>query len=381
MSDDPFRKAQDEYFKLRGQLDAKKLSREDFEASLHQLRVQDAQGRYWMPGAETGDWYVYDGTKWVPGKPPEGGAAGVVAATAAPPPTSAKSSGGNSGKILATLLAAIIALALLIGGYLFASSQGLLPGQKNTSSGAITPILPLTTPTRAGTRAAVQPSVQATANVVVPTVTAAQTELVVATLLPTVAATESGGPTAATTIPTLEPVQTAAPTPTVATPIPVTVARPTSQPTASIPTITRQPTATPTSAPTNTPEPNFPPNVYVTNIVTNPSAPLRNQPIGFTATFLNTTGETRGFNWLIQIYDPNKAGGNKRFGESNILGINVPPGTNEFSVTYPGVKGPGGCISLYAQAEWVNDEGFRTPFSNTDGSVKQLNFDVCPTPP
>jgi len=33
--------------------------------------IQDEQGRWWMIGYETGQWYYHDGTKWVRGEPPQ----------------------------------------------------------------------------------------------------------------------------------------------------------------------------------------------------------------------------------------------------------------------------------------------------------------------
>ena len=70
MSADQFRRAEDEYFRLKGQFAAGRITPEQFEAAIKNLMVQDAQGRYWMLGPDTGKWYVHDGTTWVEAQPP-----------------------------------------------------------------------------------------------------------------------------------------------------------------------------------------------------------------------------------------------------------------------------------------------------------------------
>lgn len=60
-----FQRAEDEFFKLKGQVAAGRITQAQFEEQLRALVVQDAQGRYWMLGADSGKWYVHDGTSWV----------------------------------------------------------------------------------------------------------------------------------------------------------------------------------------------------------------------------------------------------------------------------------------------------------------------------
>ncbi|MGB8648444.1 MAG: hypothetical protein WCF84_24625 [Anaerolineae bacterium] len=69
---DQFRRAEDQYYALRGRLAAGWITREQFETALKQLMLQDSQGRYWMIGMESGGWYVYDGQRWVEAVPPIG---------------------------------------------------------------------------------------------------------------------------------------------------------------------------------------------------------------------------------------------------------------------------------------------------------------------
>ncbi|MDE3092139.1 MAG: hypothetical protein KGJ80_22420, partial [Chloroflexota bacterium] len=64
-SADPFKRAEDAYFRLKGQLATRRITREQFNATLKQLMVRDAQGRWWMLGAESGKWSVYDGKFWI----------------------------------------------------------------------------------------------------------------------------------------------------------------------------------------------------------------------------------------------------------------------------------------------------------------------------
>lgn len=64
-----YKRAEDEYFKLKGQLSTGRITQEQFEAKLHDLMVQDGQGRYWMLGADTAKWYRHDGETWTEAQP------------------------------------------------------------------------------------------------------------------------------------------------------------------------------------------------------------------------------------------------------------------------------------------------------------------------
>jgi hypothetical protein len=55
--------------KLKAQYDAGDLSEADFKARLQNLMLQDEEGRWWMIGYESGQWYVHDGQAWVRGEP------------------------------------------------------------------------------------------------------------------------------------------------------------------------------------------------------------------------------------------------------------------------------------------------------------------------
>lgn len=66
-----FAEIEAEYRKLKAQYDAGTFSEADFKARLQDLMIEDEQGRWWIIGYETGQWYVSEGEQWVPGEPPE----------------------------------------------------------------------------------------------------------------------------------------------------------------------------------------------------------------------------------------------------------------------------------------------------------------------
>lgn len=68
--DGRFRDVEAQYAALKAQLSAGQMTREQFEAALQAQMILDAQGRYWMIGAESGRWYVHDGQNWVQQDPP-----------------------------------------------------------------------------------------------------------------------------------------------------------------------------------------------------------------------------------------------------------------------------------------------------------------------
>lgn len=67
--EDRFRKLEDEYFRLKGQLAAGRITQDQFQKALSDLMIQDAQGRYWMLGLDSAKWNYHDGAKWVEADP------------------------------------------------------------------------------------------------------------------------------------------------------------------------------------------------------------------------------------------------------------------------------------------------------------------------
>ncbi len=378
---DRYKHAEEEYFKLRGQFDTGRITQEQFDEKLRELMIQDANGRYWMIGADSGKWYFYDGAKWVQGEPYVGAsppplAAPVEALPAAPPSLPSANVPASQLAFIQPpptasarsfpLVPILILLALVVLGIVaflvFQNRERIFVAQRPQ---AITPILPPTI-----TRA---PS--PTAGVIVPTTAPA-------TLAPT-----------ATAVPPAEVPTNAPPTDVPATNAPpVTIVVVTSEPSATpvlptlLPTATNvPPTVAPTKKPatatnvppTNTAVPSFPPNVYVTKIEYSSPA-KRNQNVTFTATFLNTTGGAANYPWLILLYDPEKTGNNKGFGESPATPITIPTGESKFSTTYIPVNGPGGCKNLYMRAGWKISAFDKPIFPNTSGDPVTVFFDVCP---
>ena len=82
-----FQRVEDEYFRLKGKYATGRLTEEAFDQALKDLMFQDSQGRYWMVGADTGEWYASDGGAWVKAQPP---ASATIAPRASPPVTPAE---------------------------------------------------------------------------------------------------------------------------------------------------------------------------------------------------------------------------------------------------------------------------------------------------
>jgi hypothetical protein len=66
---DRFQWVQQEYSRLRGQLASGAITQQQFEATVQQLAFQDAQGRHWMIGVDSGRWFVFTGQAWVEANP------------------------------------------------------------------------------------------------------------------------------------------------------------------------------------------------------------------------------------------------------------------------------------------------------------------------
>lgn len=371
-----FRQAQEKYFSLRGKFDTGHLSQEQFDAALRDLMLQDKQGRYWMIGADSGKWYYYDGAKWVADDPYPGASSETVPPprAAVPPPFTATSptppvvpapapppSDARAFPLVPILIGAALLLAAAVAFFLFLSRLETFIAQPPP----ITPILPATI-----TRAPSPTPLNAAQG--------AATALPPATLAPTQAALN---PTRAA--PTLA-MLTAPPPVTV---IVVTGAPPTDNAppvlvpsvTPLLPSATAPPSATETpivGAATSTPPVACPSGVCVSRITVSP-APKRNQPVTFTTTFVNATNETRYHNLVILVLDPNKTGSNKGFGESPALEVKVPPGTSDYSITYVVVTGPGGCISLYAQAADKLSPFDKPTLPSPEGAPYRADFEVC----
>lgn len=366
-----FQEAEKTYKDLRSQHSAGKVTDPDFEAQVNQLKVQDANGRWWQLGVRTGEWYYNDGQKWLKGKPPiapaqpvapsEDKPAPPVSAISAPPPTApaesapkeekterpsvmprglfaAKPEGSNGGGMSRPVLIGIIAvvavvvIALLVGGFLFV--QSFLGG--GTARATTTPTqVAIVAPTSA-------PIVVATAIPVatnIPAVTATLVITVANTVEPAVRATATRG---------------------------AVVAR----------------SATPTKAAAASATPAPPAGLYVTKIAIDRTIEA-NQPFAFRVTFFNnSSGPAHKDKWLILIYrktDIQDGVPEKSIGDTatKILDVPLAPATDILSDAYRlGVEGQPKCVYL-AEAYFIGDNNARVPITGTSGKRFQFEFQFC----
>jgi len=158
-SDNPFKKSEDEYFVLRGKRELGRITPAEFEAALHDLMLEDTQGRNWMLGVDSGKWFVHGGQSWVEADPYSVGAEGKRIASSRPTtlphetaqPTSISASQGvsnpnasavpqpkkGSGCVrigCTTILAIILVIAVASAALYFRIPQqlGLLPSAQRT---------------------------------------------------------------------------------------------------------------------------------------------------------------------------------------------------------------------------------------------------------
>ncbi|NIM58900.1 MAG: hypothetical protein GTO16_08165 [Candidatus Aminicenantes bacterium] len=57
------------FVKLKGKFRRGKISRQKFVDGLKKLRFMDNEGRFWMIGARSGKWYMFEGTDWIESNP------------------------------------------------------------------------------------------------------------------------------------------------------------------------------------------------------------------------------------------------------------------------------------------------------------------------
>lgn len=143
--DEKFRRAEDEYFILRGKLEASRITRDEFEAALKAQMVTDSQGRYWTLGIDSGKWYMHDGKDWVradPGAIPA--PVEPIAPTAnAPIPPTTPSRKSNRLPIVAAIGCLAIICLMAVAGIAYVV---LNPGAPRPTLAASAPSAPLATP-------------------------------------------------------------------------------------------------------------------------------------------------------------------------------------------------------------------------------------------
>ncbi len=389
-----FQEAEKTYQDLRAQYSAGKLNNADFEAEVSKLKVQDAEGRWWQIGVQSGDWYVHDGQKWSKSKPPALTAAPAVAAppsenpvtapTVAPVapngpkaagngPKTAPAKGAVTGKLAprffssapagrgtgglpTPVLIGIIGAVAVIGIVLIVVAYFVISGQ---GKGSGTPV--------AGT-----PRTPTTVAVVAPTSSAP--------LLPTLPPPPPTNPPVV--VPTVATTPTVAITATVAATSTVAISGTASTPAAPRATATKKPAPT-VAGPTATKVPNVPPGVYVTGLRLNPAKVDPGTAVTFAVTFLNTTNNLGPTPWLVKIFrceaactaDELKV--NRSVGETPRTSANIIGGTTELSVgmwTFTG----GGCNYVASPYYIDPSTGQVLPFPTTSGGDRlYFNFKTC----
>lgn len=328
-----FENAEREFLKLKGQLAAGRITSEQFDAALKDLIVEDAQGKFWMLGSDSGKWYVHDGQTWVEADPPElvESKSKVTAPPMTQPPP--KPASKPSGKMRMLVGTAIGGLFTLLVGIAVTWGQGALRSAL-LGDGA--------TPTRAIAFVTATPSIGRP----IPSATIASTTTPIVIIL---------------TQPSPMPSLSITPLPTVSLPMP-----------SETPTITFTPTALPA-----TPTIVLPPGLFVTSLRIEPTEPRRGQIIVFYPTFLNTATGEQNPRWLVYIYRRDNL--RASFGETAVLGTTIPVGASEQkSAANWRVSGLISCEDYVARVAWQDANKRSTPFNKADGSIYEFGFRVCP---
>jgi hypothetical protein len=320
-----FQNAEEQYYLLKGQFAARRITREQLEAALKQLLFQDSQGRYWTIGSDTGKWYVHDGKTWVEANAPITSKL-LVSELYTPQPQPSR---GFNVILWLGVLSILIICLLGVLGIVFASSQGFVKisfGQPtNTPFPVFAPVI-------------------STVPVILPT-------LIAPTVLPTASPIVLGmTPTSMPTIATLEP-------------------------TPSVMVATQIPTAIPIATPIpSTPTPQIPPGIYVTGIRIEPPIPNPGEDTFFNVTFLNTGAGTATYRWLVYVFKPDNT--KNSFGETSKVLTSIPVGSGEQRVgTWKVTRGA--CGTYLARVAWIDDGNRATFFNKPDGLVFEFSFNMC----
>ena len=220
-----FAEAEQRFAALRARYQAGELDDAAYEAELQKLVIEDGAGGYWMLGADSGEWYWYDGQQWVRRDPPLAAApverpqAWLAPSPAVAPlmPAAAPAREGLPWKWIAVGFGGLLVISAVVAGVL-----------------AVPRLLPL-----------VSTPVKPTAVVAAPTATG--TAMLLPTATPTVEPTATPLPTATPTVElAATPLPTATPPvePTVtSTPTPIAMLTPTPAPTATPTPVVPTPTA------------------------------------------------------------------------------------------------------------------------------------------
>lgn len=219
-----FAEAEQRFTALRARYQAGELDDAAYGAELQKLVVEDGAGGYWMLGADSGEWYWYDGQQWVRRDPPLAAVPvkrpqvwPTPPPTVAPPmPAAPPTRKGVPWKWVAVGCGGLLVVVVVVVGVL--AVAGLLPGVSTPPEPTVA--LPQAQDTVAPAAPTATPEPTATP---LPTYTppVEPTATPTATPLPT-ATPPATPPVELTATPTPIPIATLAPTPApTATPTPI----------------------------------------------------------------------------------------------------------------------------------------------------------------
>jgi len=370
-----FQHLEQQYYRMRGKYAVGRMSEQEFDAALHDMAVEDAQGNYWMLGANSGEWYYFDGTAWVSGDPDS--ADFPIDAEATPslePVHTMPALTAEQEALLAApkteyagapalalpffvtsivlIIVAVIAFVLFQGDQVSLANASALPTRISPPTRvAAQPVKP---PTRFPTPTLPRPTTVAKVDAASIPVTVTPQPLVIE---PT-----STAP-ALTSIPTVTPGARFTTEPGQVTTLNDTSFEVTAEPQA------------PSAAPQN--PSGLPANVYVTNLRFSPNPPPQRQQIHFTATFLNTQPQPVPITWRVVFLSLDKNGHNKDWGQSEPVSIQVPPGQSEFSLSYVPVTSFGPCVVLQILAAQRMPDNARVFFPSPGGGSFATSANFC----
>ncbi len=81
MAEEKFKAVEEEYQRLKTMLEQGRIDAEHMKAELKKLLVQDEQGRYWMVGGRSGEWYLHENGQWRRTDPPRAAVEAITVET------------------------------------------------------------------------------------------------------------------------------------------------------------------------------------------------------------------------------------------------------------------------------------------------------------
>jgi hypothetical protein len=126
--------------------------------------------------------------------------------------------------------------------------------------------------------------------------------------------------------------------------------------------------------PPTTPTPG---GLYVTDVRTEPSPPMRGTDLVFYATFLNNTGTLQNYKWIVYIFKPDNMA--RSFGETTATTSPLPPGSSEQkSLGYWRLALGGPCEPIIVRVSFFDQSNRPVPFMKPDGQMFQKDINICP---